>query len=109
MVHSDNAKFGLSSTIFDQLSAYERKVSHTITSFADKLNPRQQLYLNLALRHRINSEYANWEHLHLTPECPFKVEMEVLPTLTAASRIPELRSLRKKVVMKEVVKSKQKQ
>jgi len=60
----------------------------------------------LAIRARINNEFSNWEHLHLTPECPFKVEMEVVPSLTAAARIPELRALKKRVVMKEAIKAK---
>ena len=107
MVHSQNAHAGLPSTVLDQLTAHERKVSHTITSFADTLNIRQLLYLNFALRNRINNEYPNWKKLHLTPECPFKVEMEVLPSLTAASRVPQLRALKKVKVMKAAIKAKQ--
>lgn len=73
MVHSQNSAFGLSSTVLDELSAHERKVSHTVCAFAGELNMRQQMYLNLAIRQRINSEYPDWQKLHFSPESPFKV------------------------------------
>lgn len=71
-MHSQNAIFSLPSTIYDQLSPHERKVSHVITRFSSALSMRQQLFLNLALRRRLNSEYADWKRLHLAPESPFK-------------------------------------
>jgi hypothetical protein len=106
MVHSQQAAFGLPSTVFDQLSAHERKLSHTVASFANQLSTRQQLYLQLAIRAKINQEYPDWQRLHLTPDSPFKVEMEVVPALTSSARIHELKALPKKGVMREALKAK---
>ena len=74
MVHSQKAVYGLPSTIFDELSAYEKKVSLTLSSFTADLSPRQLLYLNMAIRTKINKEHPDWDRLHLAPESPFKAE-----------------------------------
>ena len=67
MVHSQKAAFGLPSTIFDELSAYEKKVRLTLSNFTSGLNPRQLLYLNMAVRSKINKEHPDWDRLHLAP------------------------------------------
>ena len=67
MVHREQYKFGLPSTVFDKLNAHERKVSLTVSSFTSTLNSRQLTYLNLAIRKRINKELPDWNKLHLTP------------------------------------------
>lgn len=106
MVHSQKASFGLPSTVFDTLSAYEKKVSLTLSSFTSTLTSRQLLYLNMAIRTKINKEHPDWDRLHLVPESPFKAELEVLPTLEAGSWLPELKAQAKKGVMAEVIKAK---
>jgi hypothetical protein len=64
------------------------------------------LYLNLAFRHKLNGEFPTWNTLHISGESPSKVDLEVLPTLSAASRMAELKALAKKTVMKEVITAK---
>ena len=68
--------------------------------FAANLNLRQQQYLHLALRHKLNKELPIWNTIHLTPESPFKMAIEVLPSLSAGARINELKCLPKNGVMK---------
>lgn len=72
MVHTDNAVYSSPSTVFDQLNPHERKISYAVTKYTSNLSPKQMLYLNLILRHKINNEYPNWNTLHLSPEAPFK-------------------------------------
>jgi hypothetical protein len=105
-VHTEAAVYALPSTIFDDLNPHERKISHLISTYAAKLNSRQLLYLNLAFRKRLGGEFPDWQTLHLSEESPSKVDLEVLPTLSATSRIPELKALLKKTVMKEVISAK---
>jgi hypothetical protein len=62
--------------------------------------------LNLALRAKINGEFPSWNTLHFSKESPSKVDLEILPTLTAASRLAELKALPKKTVMKEAISAK---
>lgn len=67
MVHNEQSVFGLPSTVFDKLTAHEKKVSLTVDSFTSTLNSRQLMYLNLAIRSRINHEFPDWNKLHLAP------------------------------------------
>jgi|JI9StandDraft_1071089.scaffolds.fasta_scaffold158108_2 hypothetical protein len=106
MVHTDNAVYSLPSTIFDQLNPHERKISLAVTRYTSNLLPRHLLYLNLAIRQKINNEYSNWDKLHLSPEAPFKIEFEVMPSLLTSSRLGELKGLFKKGVMKAIIKAK---
>lgn len=105
-VHSEAALFASPSTAFDDLNAHERKISHLTAVYASQLNGRQLLYLNLAFRAKLNGEFPGWNTLHISAESPSKTDLEVLPTLTAASRIAELKALPKKAVMKEVITAK---
>jgi hypothetical protein len=105
-VHTEAAVFASPSTIFDDLAPHERKITHLISTYASRLNSRQLLYLNLAFRAKLNGEFPAWNTLHLTEESPSKMDLEVLPTLSAGSRIPELKALPKKIVMKEVIAAK---
>jgi hypothetical protein len=45
------------------------------------------LFLNLALRKKLNGEFPGWSTLHLSEESPSKVDLEVLPTFSATARI----------------------
>jgi len=105
-VHTEAGVFASPSTIFDDLGPQERKISHLISVYASRLNSRQLLYLNLALRAKMNGEFPTWNTLHFSKESPSKVDLEILPTLTAASRLVELKALPKKIVMKEVISAK---
>ena len=67
MVHKQQASFGLPSTIYDKLTAHQKKMSFTIASLTSTLNTRQLMYLNMSIRKRINHEYPDWDKLHLTP------------------------------------------
>jgi len=102
-VHSDSARKGLPSTVFDDLNPHERKISLAIATFTSQLNSRQLLYLNLAFRKKIAHHFLNWNTLHLSEISPSKVDLEVIPTLTSASRLPVLKTLPKATVIKEII------
>jgi hypothetical protein len=53
MVHSQSAALDLPSTILDDLSPYERKISHAVYSYASRLSARQLLYVNLTLKAKL--------------------------------------------------------
>ncbi len=80
-VHTESAVYSLPSTIYDDLNPHERKIAHLIGTYTSKLNARQLLYLNLAVRQQLNTQFPTWNTLHLSPESPAKVDLEVLPTL----------------------------
>lgn len=105
-VHSNSARKGLSSTVFDDLSPYERKISLSIATYTSQLNSRQLLYLNLAFRKKIAHHFPTWNTLHLSEISPSKVDLEVVPTLTSASRLTVLKSLPKISVIKEIINAK---
>jgi hypothetical protein len=70
------------------------------------LNARQLAYLNLSFKKQIINQFSGWNTLHLTPESPSRVDLEVMPTLGFAGRLLELKALRKKNVMKQVIEAK---
>lgn len=105
-VHCDSARKGLPSTVFDDLNPYERKISLAIATYTSQLNSRQLLYLNLAFRKKIAHHFPTWNTLHLSEISPSKVDLEVVPTLTSASRLPVLKALPKIPVIKEIINAK---
>jgi hypothetical protein len=75
MVHAQSAVFDNPSTIFDNLSPYERKIAHTFYTYTARLNARQLLYLNLSFKNQLINQFPNWNTLHLSPETPSRVDL----------------------------------
>ena len=103
-VHRSTSQGAVIGTIFEELNPQQKSILKILLDYTSRLNSRQLLYLNYAVRQKINSTFPNWENIHLSPDSPYRRDLQVMPTVSAAQDLWELKAIDKKKVMPVITK-----
>lgn len=103
-VHKNVNPSAPNATIHEELDKHQKNIVKTLLQYTDSLNSRQLLYLNYAIRQRIESTLPNWDNLHFNPDSPSRRDLQLMPTILGHKDVSEVKTIQKKRVIAAISK-----